>query len=183
MSVVRLDYVRRTGKIAPKRPRAPERKCRRAACCKRFRGPQKQRYCTPFCRDTHQVELKIAHRGRLKGMPAANYGPPVIPGLPPPRCCGQKLLFGSDPMTGASIEYCAVCGERPLTNYGARLYSQRTELEAELDRLVTGARKPAQKRQYAVGHGDGLRQQLYKGGHAGFVAEYLVKVGKSNTAA
>ena len=53
--------------------------------------------------------------------------------LPPPQCvCGMALKFGSDPMTGSSIEYCNHCGERPLQQLGARTYDQRERLEAEL---------------------------------------------------
>ena len=69
-------------------------------------------------------------------------------------------------MTGTSIEYCAVCGERPLANYGYRRHPQRGEFEAELERSVTGARRPAQKREYQTGHGDGFRQASHKRGVA-----------------
>ena len=53
--------------------------------------------------------------------------------LPPPQCvCGAMLKFGSDPMTGSSIEYCPHCGERPLQILGRRVYDQRARIEAEL---------------------------------------------------
>ena len=51
----------------------------------------------------------------------------VIEALPPPLCgCGNKLLFSSDPMTGVSTEWCAMCGERPLQLYGRRPVVQHT---------------------------------------------------------
>lgn len=67
----------------------------------------------------------------------------MVDALPPPLCfCGAPLCFGSDSMTGVSLEYCPQCRvERPLAIQGMRGYDQRPELERELVASVDRAQR------------------------------------------
>jgi hypothetical protein len=51
------------------------------------------------------------------------------------------VKFGSDPMSGTSLEWCPRCGERPLTRYGVVQYNQRVVLDDEIELAVERAGK------------------------------------------
>jgi hypothetical protein len=87
-----------------------------------------------------------------------------------PQCeCGERLLFGSDPMTGQSVTWCGVCGEQVLPIHrqsGQAIYDQRPVLEQRLAKAVEMAQKPIQKRNFPSGQGDAWRDSQHKKGEA-----------------
>jgi hypothetical protein len=99
-----------------KRDRNHRQRAARTYICIDCGGPAYFRRCDA-CRATHQAVVEAA----LATMPERS-----------DLCCGQPLEFGTDPMTGVTLEYCATCGERPVKIVGARHYDQRPDLSEEI---------------------------------------------------
>lgn len=76
--------------------------------------------------------------------------------------CGQPLSFGSDPMTGRSLEICPTCGERPLRVVGVRHYDQRVDLTEEIENAVERASKPPDEQFRSYGSGMHFRQKSHE---------------------
>lgn len=111
-----------------------ERQC--PECGKAFltRVPN-HRLCSVACR-------RARKNRRRRGAPGPSQGSvvgttPVCPLHPE-----MRLSFGSDPLTGRSLEFCGECGKvRLLPIRGVHTYPQRTELDSELDRKVANAQR------------------------------------------
>lgn len=142
---MRLDYVPKAkAKMHHKRKRRNLGTLTCEIChTKAVRHTGRQKLCgRRTCKSTRD---KIAYRGGRgeHRRAVALRGEPMLDDLGPPICgCGEKVAFGSDPMTGASIEYCPKCGERPLPTYGRRGYDQRIQLEAYLRERQDSEAKP-----------------------------------------
>ena len=122
------------------------RKCARRLCLVMFTPKRSSgEFCSRVCANWVTNERRKARRycPQSREVIAAHFGPAIIPPHKPPMCHGQALSFGSDPHTGTSIQWCHVCGEKPLQRFGVVKYPQRPEFEKELaERYEQVKRKP-----------------------------------------
>lgn len=124
------------------------RQCSRQHCETIFTPKREDgMYCSRSCANYATKEARKARRyspqtqERIK----AQYGAPIIEPQLPPVCHGQQLSFGSNPHTGMTIQYCHVCGEKPLPRHGAVRYPQRPDFEAELQEKFESTKRPPKK--------------------------------------